>query len=189
MGNILLLIFSSISFFLSFLIILSIFLQEDKAGGGIGIIGGSSQSFFGASSGSILAKITSVLTTIFLILCIILALISSTFSRETIVSKEDILLSETYDYQAPKKRYLTYLPEKILTYSFEKDLVEKIIDEDKKKIILDSYTKDKDGQYYILNKKLKKGEQKKILEIMNSIGFTLQTEDIEIKNNYDLTSD
>ncbi len=188
MGNVLLIIFSSISFFLCFLIIVSIFLQEDKSGGGIGIIGGSSQSFFGASAGSMLAKITAVLTTIFLILAIVLALISSTFSRDTIVSKEDILLSETYDYQAPKKKVLTYVPERILVYSFEKELLDKITDENNKKTLLDSYKKDKDGQYYILNKKLKKSEQKKILDIMNGVGFTLQTEDIEVKGP-DSTSD
>jgi len=188
MGNILLIIFSSISFFLCFLIIVSIFLQEDKSGGGIGIIGGSSQSFFGASSGSLLARITTVLTTIFLILSIILALISSTFSKDAIISKEDIFQSETYDYQATKKRKLTYVPERVLVYSFEKDLLEKISDENNKKAILDVYKKDKEGQYYVLSKKLKKTEEKKILEIMNSVGFTLQTEDIEIKSS-DTTED
>ena len=34
----------------SVLIVLGILLQEDKTGGGMGILGGSSQSFFGASS-------------------------------------------------------------------------------------------------------------------------------------------
>jgi len=183
MGNVLLIVLSSVSFFLCLLIISSIFLQEDKSGGGIGIIGGSSQSFFGASSGSMLAKITAVLTTIFIVLCVILALISSTFSKDAIVSKEDILLSESYDYKEAKKRVLTYVPERILVYSFEKDILDKLTDKESKKIILDVYKKDKEGQYYVLNKKLNKNEQKKILDIMNSIGFTLQTEDIEINPN------
>jgi protein translocase SecG subunit len=75
---------------ISALIIASILLQEDKSGGGIGILGGSSQSFFGVSSGNFLAKITSILLTIFLIACVVIAIIASRSSTDTRVTKKDI---------------------------------------------------------------------------------------------------
>ena len=51
----------------SVLIVLGILLQEDKTGGGMGILGGSSQSFFGASSSNFLVRVTSILLVIFII--------------------------------------------------------------------------------------------------------------------------
>ena len=76
--------------FICILIIASILLQEDKSGGGIGALGGSSQSFFGASSGSILAKFTSVLLVLFILIGVAVAIISSRFTSETMIKSEDI---------------------------------------------------------------------------------------------------
>ena len=47
------------------IIILFVLLQSDK-NSGLGIIGGSSQSTFGSSTGDVMTKITAVLVAIFL---------------------------------------------------------------------------------------------------------------------------
>jgi preprotein translocase subunit SecG len=65
-------------------------LQEDKSGGGIGILGGSSQSFFGASSGNILAKFTSILLVVFLLSCVIIAIIASRTTTEITATRGDL---------------------------------------------------------------------------------------------------
>jgi protein translocase SecG subunit len=98
--QIFLLIFIGLIIFLCVLIIASILLQEDKSGGGIGIIGGSSQSFFGASSGSILAKFTSILLTIFLISGIVVAILTSRFSTKTTITESDINRTEYSNIRA-----------------------------------------------------------------------------------------
>lgn len=89
------------------LIVASILLQEDKAQGGIGFIGGTSQSFFGVSSGSILTRITSILFTIFLI---ILVVVSISISQKTVdlnIKKEVIKDVELSNYIDKKVDFLT----------------------------------------------------------------------------------
>lgn len=76
--------------FICVLIVSSILLQEDKSGGGIGVIGGSSQSFFGASSGGILSKFTAVMLVLFILIGVAVAIISSRFTSETMIKSEDI---------------------------------------------------------------------------------------------------
>jgi protein translocase SecG subunit len=78
--------------------VLSILLQEDKSGGGIGFLGGSSQSFFGVSSGSILSKFTSILLVIFLISAIGIAILSARSSKT--ITETDITKTEFSDYKA-----------------------------------------------------------------------------------------
>lgn len=96
--SIFIIIFSIILIVICVLIVASILLQEDKAGGGIGFLGGSSQSFFGASSGSILSKFTSILLAIFLILGIVVAILSARSSNP--ITGEDITKTEFSDYKA-----------------------------------------------------------------------------------------
>ena len=87
-------VYAAIVLFICVLIIISILLQEDKSGGGIGLLGGSSQSFFGVSSGSILSKFTSILLVIFLVSGIVIAILSSRFSTESTITETDITKSE-----------------------------------------------------------------------------------------------
>ena len=88
--------------FICVLMVASILLQEDKSGGGLGILGGSSQSFFGASSGSILTKFTSILLVIFLLSGIIIAIIFSRFTSESTVTTDDISKTEFSGYESKK---------------------------------------------------------------------------------------
>ena len=176
--------------FVCFLIIVSVLLQEDKSGGGIGIIGGSSQSFFGASSGSLLVKVSTVLVTIFLLLCVGLALISSSFTKGTVVSETDIYESESKEYEGPRKRILKDIPEKIQVTDFEKNVLDKITDEDEKHLILTSFEKNKQNKYYeFQSKKVTKENKIKILKILNNIGFSLEATMIEFDSTDTITDD
>ncbi len=112
------LIFSIVLIVVSVLIVLSILLQEDKSGGGIGFLGGSSQSFFGASSGSILSKFTSILLVIFLISGIVIAILSARSSKT--ITDVDITKTEFSDYKA-----------RTTTVDTSKDFKDKDLTEDK----------------------------------------------------------
>ena len=92
--QIFIIVYAAIVLFICVLIIVSILLQEDKSGGGIGMLGGSSQSFFGVSSGSILSKFTSILLVIFLVSGIVIAILSSRYSTESTITETDITKSE-----------------------------------------------------------------------------------------------
>lgn len=83
---------------LCILIVASILLQEDKSHGGIGFIGGTSQSIFGVSSGSVLAKITSILFTIFIIFLVIISIVISQKTADFEVKKEAIKEVELSNY-------------------------------------------------------------------------------------------
>ncbi|HOF01249.1 MAG TPA: preprotein translocase subunit SecG [Spirochaetota bacterium] len=174
MGTALIIIFTVVMFIVCFLIVSSVMLQEDKAGGGMGIIGGSSQSFFGASSGTLLSKITSVLLTIFFVLSIVLALISSSFTKGSVISEMDIYESETSEYEAPVRKMLKDLPAKIQTDDFDKNVLGKITDEEIKATITSFYTLDKTEKYYELKSKLNKEDTKKVLKILNDVGFSME---------------
>ncbi len=83
--------------FICILVVISILLQEDKSGGSIGMIGGSSQSFFGANSSSILSRFTSIVLTILMLTCILYAIFASRFTTETSPSDKDISRVEYYN--------------------------------------------------------------------------------------------
>jgi len=83
---------------LSILIIITILLQEDKAHGGIGFLGGTSQSVFGSSSGSILTRITSILLTTFLVYCVVVAIVCSHKTSDLSIKKEAIKEAEITNY-------------------------------------------------------------------------------------------
>ncbi|MBN2546487.1 MAG: preprotein translocase subunit SecG [Spirochaetes bacterium] len=80
------------------LIVVSILLQEDKAHGGIGFIGGTSQSFFGVSSGSILSRITSVMLTILLISTVVIAIFIAQKTSDLSINSEAIKEAELTNY-------------------------------------------------------------------------------------------
>lgn len=83
--------------FICVVIVISILLQEDKSGGGLGMIGGSSQSFFGANSSSILSRFTSIVFTILMLGCILFAIFASRFTTETSPTDKDISRVEYYN--------------------------------------------------------------------------------------------
>jgi preprotein translocase subunit SecG len=170
------------------LIVTSILLQEDKTGGGIGIIGGSSQSVFGASSGSILSKITTTLFVIFMLLAVGLALISSSFSRDSLITETDISQTESNQYA---KKIMTSAPNTIRADDFEQSVIAKITNENDKKILNTFYKKDVSNKYYKLDKKISKENSKKVVGIFNSVGFTLEAQPtvFDTTSAVDATSD
>lgn len=176
------------SFIVCGLMIGAILLQEDKTGGGIGIIGGSSQSFFGANSGSILVKITTVLFVIFIILMLVIGLVSSSFTKNSIISEKDITSSETEEYVS-KKKLLQEVPAKINISDFENKIIAKIEDESNKNFVNSLYKKDNSNKYFSLSDKATKDEKKKLLSILNSVGFNLEAETTILDNKSDSTSD
>lgn len=113
-------IFSVTIIVICILIIASILLQEDKSGGGIGFLGGSSQSFFGASSASILSKFTSILLALFLVLGIVVAILSARSSNT--ITESDITKTEFSDYKA-----------RTTDIDINKDSIDKDLTEDKLK--------------------------------------------------------
>ena len=97
------------------LLILIILLQSNRSSGA-GIFGGGSGSAFGASSGDVLSKITSVMVGIFLILGLFLSYLKSTskvdidtlkkeFSKKEEIpsSVEDSKLKESNNSNIPKE--------------------------------------------------------------------------------------
>ncbi|OHD10723.1 MAG: preprotein translocase subunit SecG [Spirochaetes bacterium GWD1_27_9] len=174
--EVLLIVLVSVVFIICILMIAVILLQEDKSGGGIGMIGGSSQSFFGASSGSMLTRITTILFTLFLVIIIVIGLISSSFSRDTVISEIDIAQTESEEYQSTTKKVSFSAPQKLTVEDFETKLMNKIKEEKDKTVINSFYKKDATNKYYELKDGLKKKDLKKVTDILKSINFSLEAE-------------
>lgn len=187
--NTLLIVLSVFVLIDALLIIGSILLQEDKSGGGLGIIGGSSQSFFGSNSGSMLSKITTVLVTIFILLIVVMGVISSSFTKGSSISAQDIENENIAQKYAVKNRVLTELPGKITESDFQKNILDKISDEADKTFIGEVYIKAQQNKYYELNEKAVKNKDAKIraLTILNGIGYSLEAAPVEV--NSVLTND
>ncbi|MBP5449109.1 MAG: preprotein translocase subunit SecG [Spirochaetales bacterium] len=185
--NTLLIVLSVFVLIDALLIIGAILLQEDKSGGGIGIIGGSSQSFLGSNSGSMLSKITTVLVTIFVLLIVIMGVISSSFTKSSSVSAQDIEAAEAQEYE--KVKLLTELPGKITESDFQKNILDKITNESDKSFINEVYTKAQQNKYYELDEKTVKSKDAKTraLGILNGVGYTLEAAPVEV--NSVLTND
>ncbi len=185
--NTLLIVLSVFVLIDALLIIGAILLQEDKSGGGIGIIGGSSQSFLGSNSGSMLSKITTVLVTIFVLLIVIMGVISSSFTKSSSVSAHDIEAAEAQEYE--KVKLLTELPGKITESDFQKNILDKITNESDKSFINEVYTKAQQNKYYELDEKTLKSKDAKTraLGILNGVGYTLEAAPVEV--NSVLTND
>ncbi len=164
--------------FISLLIMLFILLQEDKSGGGIGIVGGSSQSFFGSSSASLLAKITTVLFALFVVLSLFLGWTSSKSTQDAsitagLVTQKEFEFDDTEDVaKTPVVKVLTELPAKILVEDFDGFIIAKIADEAKQADVLKVYVKDKNSRYYDLLKNAKDEDKAKVLAIFNEVGYT-----------------
>ncbi len=186
--NTLLIVLSVFVLIDALLIIGAILLQEDKSGGGIGIIGGSSQSFLGSNSGSMLSKITTVLVTIFILLIVVMGVISSSFTKGSSISAQDIEAREAQEYEL-KTKVLTDLPGKITESDFQKNILDMITDEADKTFINGIYTKAPQNKYYELNEKAVKDKDAKVkaLSILNSIGYSLEAAPVEV--NSVLTND
>jgi preprotein translocase subunit SecG len=186
--NTLLIVLSVFVLIDALLIIGAILLQEDKSGGGIGIIGGSSQSFLGSNSGSMLSKITTVLVTIFILLIVVMGVISSSFTKGSSISAQDIEAREAQEYEL-KTKVLTDLPGKITESDFQKNILDKITNESDKTFINEVYTKAQQNKYYELNEKAVKNKDAKVraLGILNGIGYSLEAAPIEV--NSVLTND
>ncbi|MBQ3922171.1 MAG: preprotein translocase subunit SecG [Spirochaetales bacterium] len=186
--NTLLIVLSVFVLIDALLIIGAILLQEDKSGGGIGIIGGSSQSFLGSNSGSMLSKITTVLVTIFILLIVVMGVISSSFTKGSSISAQDIEAREAQEYEL-KTKVLTDLPGKITESDFQKNILDKITNESDKTFINEVYTKAQQNKYYELNEKAVKNKDAKVraLGILNGVGYTLEAAPVEV--NSVLTND
>ena len=180
--NTLLIVLSVFVLIDALLIIGAILLQEDKSGGGIGIIGGSSQSFFGSNSGSMLSKITTVLVTIFILRIVVMGVISSSFTKGSSVSAQDIEAVEAQEYE--KVKLLTDLPGKITESDFQKNILDEITNEADKTFINEIYTKAQQNKYYELNDKAVKNKDAKVraLGILNGIGYSLEAAPIEVNS-------
>ncbi len=187
--NTLLIVLSVFVLIDAFLIIGSILLQEDKSGGGLGVIGGSSQSFFGSNSGSMLSKITTVLVTIFILLIVVMGVISSSFTKGSSISAKDIEDENMAQKYALRAKALTDLPSKITESDFQKNILDMITDEADKTFINGIYTKAPQNKYYELNEKAVKDKDAKVkaLGILNSIGYSLEAAPVEV--NSVLTND
>lgn len=159
---------------LSVLMTLVILVQEDKSGGGLGVLGGSSQSFFGASSASMLTKITSVLLVLFFVLSLIIGSLSARTTRDAQIGNK--LISELeFDTDIVSEntvKKLTEAPENINTEDFETFIINKISDEDIKNELKSYYEKEKRGLYYTLTKDAAKNKQARIVEILNDINYS-----------------
>jgi hypothetical protein len=66
------------------------------------------------------------------------------------------------------------LPAKIQTDDFDKNILGKITDEEIKATITSFYTLDKTEKYYELKSKLNKEDTKKVLKILNDVGFSME---------------
>ncbi|MCG8569577.1 MAG: preprotein translocase subunit SecG [Spirochaetes bacterium] len=162
------------------LMVLSILLQEDKSGGGIGMIGGSSQSFFGASSSTILSKITTIMLTVFLVLSVTIAIVSSSFTRQSVISVEDIEKTELeIADEGIEKKVIAEVPAKVLVEDFDTQFFNLIRNNKDKEFVETIY--ETEDQYYVLKKKLNKSEEERILGLLRSVGFTLESETTVIK--------
>lgn len=85
--------FTAMAFFLLLAILLCglIFIQEGK-GGGIAAFGGESQdSLFGTSTADILKTITGYMAALFLTLCVMLSLWTSSMGRAQMISDESVI--------------------------------------------------------------------------------------------------
>ena len=182
--NTLLIVLSVFVLLDALLIIGAILLQEDKSGGGLGIIGGSSQSFFGSNSGSMLSKITTVLVTIFILLIIVMGVISSSFTKGSSVSAQDIEAVEAQEYEL-KTKILTDLPGKITESDFQKNILDKITNEADKTFINEIYTKAQQNKYYELNEKAVKNKDAKTraLGILNGVGYSLEAAPVDVNTS------
>lgn len=159
---------------LSVLMTLVILVQEDKSGGGLGVLGGSSQSFFGASSASMLTKITSVLLVLFFVLSLIIGSLSARTTRDAQIGNKLIseLEFDTGIVSENTVKKLTEAPENINTEDFETFIINKISDEDIKNELKSYYEKEKRGLYYTLTKDAAKNKQARIVEILNDINYS-----------------
>ena len=182
MGSVLLIVLSVFLIIDSVLLVLAILLQEDKSGGGLGIVGGSSTSFFGASSGSILGRITVVLLTIFILLIIVMGLISSSFTKGSTFTAQDIYDAEANEYNTSVIKSLSDLPRRIAVSDFDNNVLAKISDEADKTFILTVYEKNKQNKYYEVNEKAVKNKdtKDKALAVLNSVGFTLEATAVQV---------
>lgn len=74
---------------ISILLILIVLIQNEEGDGLGGIFGGSTNSAFGARSGNILTKITTVLSVLFFLIAIVFALVLARPSKDLAISSND----------------------------------------------------------------------------------------------------
>lgn len=167
-------ILAVIMIILCVLMTLVILVQEDKSGGGLGVLGGSSQSFFGASSATMLTKITSVLLVLFFVLSLVIGSLSSKTTRDAQIGSKLIseLEFDTGITSENSVKKLTAAPENINAEDFKTFIIDKISDEDIKTEFSSYYEEEKSGLYYTLKKDAAKNKQDRIVEILNDINYS-----------------
>ncbi len=80
-------------FFLVAVLLIIIVLIQPGSSGGIGFLGGGSQSAFGTKTGNVLTKFTTLLAALFLIVCFVLGYLNSRQAR--VQTKEMLDIKET----------------------------------------------------------------------------------------------
>lgn len=149
-------------FFICIVIVVAILLQEDKSGGAVGILGGSSQSFFGANSGSMLAKFSAIMLAIFLIVGVLIAIVSSHVGIQANFTKSDIVKAKLSRYNieginSSNEETINYVPLQFPKSEFENNILSKITNKDNK-IFLSALYQNKEGVYNYNFKKFKKSD-------------------------------
>lgn len=169
-------ILTGVMVLVSALIIMIILLQEDKSGGSIGMIGGSSQSFLGASSGSVLTKITTVLVVLFFVLSVVIGSLAAESTKKAALSEME-LFKEKYGEETPVAgsavKGVTSAPETVLVSDFESLVLAKLETEELKTEVLTYYAKNKNGIHYNLTKDGVKNKNR-VIELLNSVEFSLE---------------
>jgi preprotein translocase subunit SecG len=77
----------TILFFIVAILLMTIVLVQPGSGGGLGFLGGGSQSAFGTQTGNVMTKLTTVLAALFLIVSFVLGYLNS---RTSSVDPEEL---------------------------------------------------------------------------------------------------
>lgn len=167
--------------FLSVLIVGIILLQEDKSGGGIGVVGGSSQSFFGASSASLLARISAVMVTLFFIFAIVIGILVSRDTSEAQIDGDALVDLEFENIQTESVNVISSLPDVIAKDMFNNEILNLIESESDKEKVLSIYTLDEAGELYQLDSKAESDIKDEVLKIIRETNFSFQTSEVKIE--------
>lgn len=91
----------TVIFFLVAILLVVVVLIQPGSSGGMGFIGGGSQSVFGTKTGSVITKITTVLAALFFIISLTLGYLNSKANR---VEKEEMLKAKETVKELPEKK-------------------------------------------------------------------------------------
>jgi len=93
----------TVIFFLVAVLLVIVVLIQPGSTGGLGFIGGGSQSVFGTKTGSVITKITTILATLFFIISLALGYMNSKANK---VETEEMLKAKEAVKELPEKKPL-----------------------------------------------------------------------------------